>query len=45
MKTLWAFDFNAITDEERYKELRLKQSTEKSRLPWPIISTPKEFKD
>ncbi|CAD8115126.1 unnamed protein product [Paramecium sonneborni] len=45
IKTLWAFDFNAITDEEKYKELSLKQSTEKSRLPWPIIGTPKEFKD
>ncbi|CAD8196593.1 unnamed protein product [Paramecium pentaurelia] len=45
MKSLWALDFNAITDEEKYKELRLKQSTEKSRLPWPIISTPKELKD
>ncbi|CAD8202293.1 unnamed protein product [Paramecium pentaurelia] len=45
MKSLWAFDFNVITDEEKYKELKLKQSIEKSRLPWPIISTPKELKD
>ncbi|CAD8197130.1 unnamed protein product [Paramecium octaurelia] len=45
IKSLWAFDFNAVTDEEKHKELRLQQSTEKSRLPWPIISTPKQFKD
>ncbi|CAK60253.1 unnamed protein product (macronuclear) [Paramecium tetraurelia] len=45
MKSLWAFDFNAITDEEKHKELKLKPSTEKSRLPWPVISIPKEQKD
>ena len=45
IKSLWAFDFNAVTDEEKYKELRLKPNPEKSRLPWPVILPPKEIKD
>lgn len=36
IKTLWALDFNAVTDEERHRDLKVVR--EKSRIPWPVVS-------
>ena len=38
LKTLWALDFNIVTDEEKYRDLKLRPGKQNTRLPWPIMS-------